>query len=64
METAEEREQAFRSDLKALLDKHSAEIEVTDDDKPYGLHSGIVIVSMESSFHDGECIKEFCSFEL
>ena len=39
MRTPKEREDAFRRDLAALLAKHKAELEITDDGKPYGLHS-------------------------
>ena len=46
MKTAQQREEDFRRDLQALLEKHSADLEVTDDRKPWGMHSGIAVVTM------------------
>ena len=48
MKTAEEREADFRREFAALLEKHGAELDITDDGKPHGLHNGIARVSMAS----------------
>ena len=66
MVTAKEREDAFRKELQELLDKHGAEITITDDVKPYGLHSGACLVSMDSTWNSvtGDCAKEFTEFSL
>ena len=66
MVTAKEREDAFRKELQELLDKHGAELTITDDGKPYGLHSGACLVSMGNEFDKStfECVKEFTEFSL
>ena len=65
MKTAKEREEAFRADFAELLKKHDAEFEVTDDGKAYGMHSGIAVVSMSSSWDEtGEQITEYTEFRL
>lgn len=40
------READFMRDLQELCNKHHAEIEVTDNGKPYGMHEGRCIVSI------------------
>lgn len=50
MKTSAEREFEFRKDLQKLLNKHSAELNITDDGKPYGMHSAVCIVEMEGSY--------------
>ena len=66
MITAKEREDAFRKELQELLDKHGAKLTVTDDGKPYGIHSEACLVSMDSEFDKNtfECVKEFTEFFL
>ena len=52
--TNEDRQKAFREDLKNLCKKHDAEmnitddaeINITDDGRPYSMHSPICIVEM------------------
>jgi hypothetical protein len=63
--TSEEREKEFRADFKALLEKHGAEFEVTDDGKSYGMHRGIACVTMMSVYNENnELAKDFSEFEL
>lgn len=65
MKTAEQREQEFRQDLAALLEKHGAEVEITDDRKPYGLHSGVCVISMQSVWDDdANLIADYTEFRL
>lgn len=65
MKTAKEREAAFRHDLSALLAKHEAELTLTDDGKPYGMHTGIAVVTMTNQFDsDGNEIAEYTEFRL
>ena len=65
MRTAAERECAFRRDLAELLAKHKAELDITDDGKDYGMHSGIVIVTMMGEWDDdGNNTAEFTDFRL
>lgn len=66
MLTSKEREESFRKDLKELLNKYDAELEITDDGRPYGMHSGIVIVLMNSEYDNSsyECTKEYTEFVL
>ncbi len=42
------RKEDFMSDLQALLDKHNAELEVSDDGGEYGMHLGVCIISFAS----------------
>lgn len=65
MKTAKERESAFLQDLYALLKTHGAEIIVTDDGRPYGMHSGIAEVTMDSEWDtDGNQLAEYTEFTL
>lgn len=65
MKTARQREEEFRADFKALLSKYGAEINVTDDGRPYGMHSGVCTVTMDGTHDkDGETIEEFTEFKL
>lgn len=65
MRTAKEREAAFRLDLAELLKKHKAELDITDDGKAYGMHSGIAIVTMMGEWDgDGNITAEYTEFRL
>lgn len=65
MKTAKQREEEFRADLAALLEKHGAEIDVTDDGRPFGMHSGICLVTMGGEWDGtGELVKEYTEFRL
>lgn len=65
VKTAKQREEEFRADMKALLEKHHAEIDVTDDGRPYGMHSGVCRVTMDGKYDSyGETLEEFAEFEL
>lgn len=65
MSTAQEREAAFRADLKALLKRHKAELDITDDGKPYGMHKAIVEVTLDGEWdEDGKVVQEFTEFRL
>lgn len=61
--TAEAREKAFRDAFARLCKEHGAEIEVTDDGKPNGMHRGVLRVTMQSVFEGDECVQEFCEFD-
>lgn len=60
------REQNFRRDLQELLLKHNARLHITDDGKPYGMHSAICVVEMEGSFdyQKGELVEPYVEFVL
>jgi hypothetical protein len=65
MKTAKEREEAFRRDLAELLAKHEAEMDITDDGKSYGLHSGVCVISMPPRWDsDGDQLAEYTEFRL
>ena len=65
MQTAKEREISFRADLAALFAKHKAVLEMSDDDKGYGMHRGIAIVSMLSERDEqGTLTAEYTEFTL
>jgi len=50
------RKWAFKSELEALLEKHKVELYVTDDKKPYGLHSPVLEVAFEAIYEEGEIV--------
>jgi hypothetical protein len=63
--TPKQREAAFRSDLAELLAKHNAEINITDDGKRHGQHSGIAVVTMTPEWDDeGNKIAEYTEFMI
>ena len=65
MKTQQEREEAFRRDLQAMLANHGAELEITDDRKDYGLHEGIAVVTMKNPWDDaGNQIAEYTEFRI
>lgn len=65
MLTAQEREAAFRADLTALLAKHGAELEITDDGEPYGMQRGVARITMPTTRNAaGEIISDFVEFDL
>jgi len=65
VKTSQEREAAFRAALQALLEEHGAEIEVTDDGRPYGMQSGVCLVTLMGQYDkDGETIAEYTEFQL
>lgn len=58
-----DREQAFREAIAVVCREHGAELNVTDDGRPYGMHSGVLIVSMASVYDGDRLVKEFCEFD-
>lgn len=62
---SKERETAFRRDLAGLLEKHKAELSITDDGKPYGMHSPEAWVSMDAEWDtDGNMVSEDTEFRI
>ena len=52
------RQEAFMADLQELLNKHKAELEVTDNGRPYGMHAGVCEVSLRwTPEATGECFN-------
>jgi len=65
MLTSKEREAAFLDDLTALLAKHGATLDVTDDGEGYGMHSGMCEITMMSIWDaDGTQTAEYTTFRL
>uniref|UniRef100_A0A6M3L3B8 Uncharacterized protein n=1 Tax=viral metagenome TaxID=1070528 RepID=A0A6M3L3B8_9ZZZZ len=65
MLTAKEREATFLSDLTALLAKHYAVLEVTDDGESYGMQCGMCEITMGSEWDDDDNqVSEFTCFRL
>ena len=65
MQTAKEREEAFRRDLAELLAKHKAELNITDDGKSYGMHCGVAEVTMMSEWDaDGNLTADYAEFRI
>jgi endo-1,4-beta-D-glucanase Y len=63
MKTAEQREKQFREELHRLLTRHGATIVVTDDGKPYGMHSAVCRIEMDDE-DSGDLLAEPCDFEI
>ena len=65
MKTAQEREQDFRKELETLLEKHGAELYITDDGKDHGMHRGVALITMFSKFDEANNeTAEFTEFYL
>ena len=64
MITAEQREIDFRKDLKDLLKRHGAEMEITDDGKSYGRQSGVCRINMASIYVGEVLTKDYCEFDV
>lgn len=66
MKTAAQREADFRRDLADLLARHGAELQVTDDGKPYGMHNCIAVVTMFSVYDraNDEVVAEYAEFRI
>ncbi len=64
--TAAEREQAFRDDLEALLNRHGAEISITEDGTGWGPYIADIRISMDSiaDADTNEITSEFWEFKL
>lgn len=51
--------------MAALLEKHKAELEITDDGKPYGLHSAEAVVTMMGEWDEaGNQTAEYTEFRI
>jgi hypothetical protein len=65
MKTAEQRKTEFLQDLRQLCFKHSCELSISDDGKPYGMHSPILVLAFDGVYsEDNETLLEFGCFEL
>jgi len=65
VKTKEERELHFREELRQLLNRHQAELDIGEDDAPYGMYVGTATITMKSIWDDdGYLIAEYCEFEL
>ena len=65
MKTSKAREQEFRNDVAALLNKHKAELFITDDGASYGMHVGVAVVSMISECDEsGNQTAEYTEFRI
>ncbi len=62
----QEREKKFRRDLQELLLKHNANLNITDDGKPYGMHRAICVVELEGRFdnQNGDILEPYVEFIL
>jgi len=63
MKTAKEIEKEFREDLALLLKKYNAELEITDDGKGYGMHTGVARVTISPNNYDVP-FDEYCEFDI
>lgn len=61
----EEREKAFRKELKELLEKHGAEIEIANSSYPATPGGGLIAVRMASTKdNNGNTEAEYTAFQL
>lgn len=61
--TNEEREKAFREAIARVCTEFKAEIQITDDGKPYGMHSPIMRVTFDTIVENDEIVSDFFSFD-
>lgn len=59
MKTAEQRKTEFLQELRQLCFKHKCELSLSDDGKPYGMHSPIMVLSFEDCYDDNGNFVEF-----
>lgn len=65
MKTAEQRKTEFLQDLNQLCAKHKCELSLSDNGKPYGLHSPIIVLSFDGVYDENfNPVDEFGEFEL
>lgn len=65
MKTAEQRKTDFIQELRQLCFKHKCELSISDDGKPYGMHSPILVLAFDGVYSDdNETLQEFGCFEL
>lgn len=62
---ADEREAAFREAFTRLLLEHGAEYDLTDDGRPWGMHSPVFRITMTPKWNDaGDLTLEYTEFNL
>lgn len=61
--SASDREKAFRDAIADVCLVHGAELQVTDDGKSYGMHNGVLRVTMMSVWNDDVLMNDFCEFD-
>lgn len=65
MRTSRQRKEAFMEDFQALLRKHDAECDITDDGAGYGMQTGMAVISMVTKWDDdGEITDQYTDFDL
>jgi hypothetical protein len=65
MKTAEQRKEEFMQELQQLCIKHQCELSLSDNGKPYGMHSPILVMCFDGIYSSCEqVIEEFGCFEL
>lgn len=65
MKTAEQRKEEFLSELQQLCIKHKCEMSISDDGRPYGMHSPTIVLAFDGvSSPDGDVIEQYGEFEL
>jgi hypothetical protein len=65
MKTVQQKKSDFLQELRQLCFKYRCELSLSDDGKPYGMHSPIMVLSFEGVYSDsGDVIEEYGEFEL
>jgi hypothetical protein len=66
MITKHERNVQFEKELKALLKKHNAEIEIHEKRDKFGLYQQIILVTMSTVYepNGNKILKEYCEFDM
>lgn len=65
MKTAEQRKTEFLQELRQLCFKYKCELSLSDDGKPYGMHSPVAVLSFDGVYNENhETVMEFGEFEI
>jgi len=65
MKTAEQRKTEFLQELRQLCFKHKCELSLSDDGKPYGMHSPTIVLSFDGIYDENyETVEQHGEFEL
>jgi hypothetical protein len=66
MITKHERNVEFEKELKALLKKHNAEIEIHDNRDKFGLDQQTILVTMSTVYepNGNKILKEYSEFDM
>lgn len=65
MKTAVQRKIDFLKELHQLCIKHKCEMSLSDDGRPYGMHSPTIVLAFDVVYTpDGDVIEQYGEFEI